>query len=160
VGFLAVLVMAALTAPPVLVASCESLASLKLPNTTITSANTVAAGTFAPPTPGGSGMAGRAAFTHFENLPSFCRVTATLAPTSDSDIKIEVWMPLSGWNGKLESVGNGGWAGTISYPALAPALTDGYATASTDTGHVGGNASLLSNIPRSLLTSVIVPSTK
>lgn len=45
-----------------------------------------------------------------KNLPSFCRVAAKISPTTDSDIKIEVWMPLSGWNGKLEAVGNGGWA--------------------------------------------------
>lgn len=150
-GFFAVLAMAALSASPLLAATCESLASLKLPNATITLANTVAAGSFAPPTPGGSGMAGRAAFTQFENLPSFCRVTATLTPTGDSDIKIEVWMPVSGWNGKLESVGNGGWAGTISYPALALALTDGYATASTDTGHVGANARFALGHPEKLL---------
>src|SRR5262249_8263908 len=54
---------------------------------------------------------------------------------ADSDIKIEVWMPAAGWNGKLEAVGNGGWAGTISYPAMAQALARGYATTSTDTGH-------------------------
>ena len=48
-------------------------------------------------------------------LPAFCRVAATLAPTPDSDIKIEVWLPASGWNGKLLAVGNGGWAGSINY---------------------------------------------
>ena len=43
-------VLGALTlSVPVFAASCESLASLKLPNTTITSANTVAAGAFTPP---------------------------------------------------------------------------------------------------------------
>lgn len=150
-GFLALLVMATLSASPALAAPCESLSSLKLTNTTITLANTVAAGTFTPPTQGGSGMAGRAAFTQFENLPSFCRVTATLTPSSDSDIKIEVWMPLSGWNGNLESAGNGGWAGTISYPALAVALTDRYATVSTDTGHVGGNAKFALGHPEKLV---------
>ena len=68
-------------------------------------------------------------------LPAFCRVAATLKPSSDSDIKVEVWLPASGWNGKLQAVGNGGWAGTISYPAMAQALRRGYATTSTDTGH-------------------------
>ena len=72
-GFVAVLVMAVLTVSPVLAAPCESLASLKLPNTTITSANTVAAGAFTPPTPGGS-----AAASQFSSLPAFCRVAATL----------------------------------------------------------------------------------
>ena len=30
----------------------------------------------------------------------------------DSDITVELWMPLSGWNGKLQGFGNGGFAGT------------------------------------------------
>jgi len=72
-------------------------------------------------------------------LPAYCRVAATLKPSADSDIKMEVWMPAENWNGKIEVVGNGGWAGVISYPAMAQALKDGYATASTDTGHEGGN---------------------
>ena len=117
-------------------ASCESLTSLKLPNTTITSANTVAAGAFMPPSPGGSTTVA----SQFSNVPAFCRVAATLTPSSDSDIKIEIWLPVSGWNGKFQAVGNGGFAGVISYSALAAALRDGYATASTDTGHQGNTA--------------------
>src|SRR5207245_10476996 len=77
----------------------------------------------------------------FQQLPTFCRVAATLRPSSDSDIKIEVWLPVSGWNGKYQAVGNGGWAGVISYSAMAEALGRGYATSSTDTGHVGGSGS-------------------
>src|ERR1700720_4831529 len=111
-------------------ASCESLASLKLPNTTVTSANNVAAGAFMPPSPGGS----TAAASQFSNVPAFCRVAATLRPSSDSDIKIEIWLPVSGWNGKFQAVGNGGFAGVISYPALAAAVEGGYASASPDTG--------------------------
>jgi feruloyl esterase len=103
----------------------------------------------------------------YSRLPAFCRVAATLTPSSDSDIKIEVWMPAneprrsteqtravlgahsapgsggeprSRWNGKFQAVGNGGWAGSISYGALAAALSAGYATASTDTGHAGNSA--------------------
>jgi feruloyl esterase len=64
-----------------------------------------------------------------------------LKPTDDSDIKVEVWLPVTGWNGKFQAVGNGGWAGTISYPAMAEALRRGYATTSTDTGHTGGSGS-------------------
>ena len=148
---LAVLAIFTFAALPVLAAPCESLISTKLPNTTITSANTVAAGAFTPPASGGSGIAGRGAFTQFAALPAFCRVTATLAPSSDSDIKIEVWMPASGWNSKLETVGNGGWAGTISYPALASALLDGYATASTDTGHASAGGSFAFGHPETLI---------
>src|SRR3954471_19935771 len=40
-----------------------------------------------------------------EGVPASCRVAATLTPTPDSDIKIEVWMPLTGWNGKFHSAG-------------------------------------------------------
>ena len=92
---------------------------------------------------GGGGPVPAAAAQALRELPAFCRVAATLTPSSDSDIKIEVWMPASGWNGKFQAVGNGGWAGTISYlvpgRSLASALGAGYATASTDTGHVGGS---------------------
>ena len=73
-------------------------------------------------------------------LPAFCRVTARLTPTPDSDIRVEVWLPLSGWNRKVQAAGNGGLGGTIPYPALAAAVRAGYAAAGTDTGHVGGNA--------------------
>ena len=58
-----------------------------------------------------------------KNLPAFCRVAATIRPSKDSDIKIEVWLPADGWNGKFQGVGNGGWTGSISYPALMAALS-------------------------------------
>jgi hypothetical protein len=111
--------------------TCERLSDLKLPNTTITAARSVEAGSFTTP-------AGPAAV--FKELPAFCLVTGVIKPTSDSDIKFEVWMPASGWNGKFEGVGNGGFAGSISPGALAGPLSRGYATASTDTGHSGGDA--------------------
>jgi feruloyl esterase len=115
--------------------SCEGLASLALPGTTVTLAQTVPAGAFKLPAAGDAADGGG----RFDRLPAFCRVAATLKPSSDSDIKIEVWLPVSGWNGKYQAVGNGGWAGSISYPAMARALAQGYATASTDTGHTGGS---------------------
>lgn len=119
-------------------ASCESVTTLNLPNVKVTAAAEVAPGAFvppgAPPRGGGPGAA-------FSGLPTFCRVAATLTPSSDSDIKIEVWLPTSGWNGKLQAVGNGAWTGSIAYPAMAEGLRRGYATTSTDTGHVGGSAS-------------------
>jgi feruloyl esterase len=125
-------------------ASCESLTALELPDTTITLAQSVAPGAFSPPTSGGGGQA-------YATLPAFCRVAATIKPTSDSDIKVEVWLPASGWNGKYQAVGNGGWAGTITYGAMARALRDGYATSSTDTGHTGGNASFALGHPEKLV---------
>jgi feruloyl esterase len=124
--------------------SCESLSSLALPNTLITLAQLVPPGTFSPP-------ATRSATQQFTQLPAFCRVAATLTPSSDSGIKIEIWLPMANWNGKFEAVGNGGWAGTITYDWLAAALQEGYATASTDTGHVGGNASFAIGHPEKVI---------
>lgn len=126
--------------------SCESVASIALRNATITAATPVEAGAF--PTPPGRGPNAGAVY---KTLPAFCRIAATLKPTSDSAIKIEVWMPAMGWNGKLESVGNGAWAGTISYPALATALAAGYAAASTDTGHEGNNANFIPDHPEKVV---------
>ena len=134
----------AATAAPL---ACESLASLNLPNTRITLAQTVSAGSFSPP----AGRQGPGAAAVYAALPSFCRVAATLAPSTDADIKVEVWLPSSGWNGKFQAVGNGGWAGTISYPALAQAVAAGYATASTDTGHAGNNGSFALGHPEKLI---------
>ena len=119
----AVLAPAPLTAAPA--ASCASLASMALPDTTITATEEVAGPSFTPP--------GTAALN---NLPRFCRVAATTKPA----VKFEVWLPLANWNGKFQGVGNGANAGSIVYGAMATALRRGYATASTDTGHATTNA--------------------
>jgi feruloyl esterase len=67
---------------------------------------------------------------------AYCRVRATSKPTGDSDIRIEVWIPVgSQWNGKFEQVGNGGFAGAMPYSRMARALVLGYAVAGTDDGH-------------------------
>ncbi|MEP7310243.1 MAG: tannase/feruloyl esterase family alpha/beta hydrolase [Acidobacteriota bacterium] len=87
----------------------------------------------------------------YATLPAFCRVAATIAPSSDSDIKVEVWLPASGWNGKFQAVGNGGWAGTVSYAALAQAVAAGYAAASTDTGHSGNSGAFALGHPEKLI---------
>ena len=50
-------------------------------------------------------------------------------------------MPASGWNGKFVGIGNGVWAGTISYFELGAPLSRGYAVAATDTGHAGNGMS-------------------
>jgi len=124
---------------PLTAAPCESLSGLKLADTTITLAQSVAAGTFTPVAGRGRGGA------QFSDLPAFCRVAATVKPTPDSDIKIEVWLPASNWNGKFEAVGNGGWNGNIDQNALAAGLRRGYATAATDTGHEGGGGPWMQN---------------
>lgn len=110
--------------------TCEKLATLTLVNATITSAASVPAGPFKLPP--GLGVAPAPA-----ELPAFCRVAGTIRPTSDSEIKFEVWMPLTGWNGNFQQIGNGGFAGAIRYFGMARALQDGYASASTDDGHSG-----------------------
>jgi feruloyl esterase len=115
--------------------TCESLASLALPNTTITLARAVDAGSFTIPIAAGGTPAPTALVQAASGLPAFCRVAATLKPSTDSDIKIEVWMPASGWNGKFMAAGNGGWSGSINYAQMVPILKRGYAVASTDTGH-------------------------
>ena len=127
-------------AMPLGAAPCENLGDLKLPDTTITLAQSVPAGGFAP-----AGGAGRGGGNQFGDLPAFCRIAATLKPSSDSNIKIEVWMPASNWNGKFEAVGNGGWNGNIDNNALATGLRRGYATAATDTGHEGGGGPWMQN---------------
>ena len=77
------------TAVRAVAAPCESLLSLSLPHTTITLAQHVSGGTFMPPETTAGGPPNRG----LENLPSFCRVTATLQPSTDSDIKIELADP-------------------------------------------------------------------
>jgi len=112
------------------VGSCASLKQLLLPNVSITVAEPIAAGMFEPPHKPDEKVPAL-----YKSTPAFCRVMATLTPTPDSDIKAEFWMPASGWNGKLRGLGNGGFAGYIAYSGLAAAVTQGYAAASTDTGH-------------------------
>ena len=109
--------------------ACENLADATLPHTAITLAQTVKAG--------GAGGSARPGTNAAGDLPPFCRVAATLKPSDDSAIRIELWMPLAGWNGKFMGVGNGGWAGSIPYREMSDPLRRGYAVASTDTGHSG-----------------------
>jgi tannase/feruloyl esterase len=127
-------------------ATCDTLAaSLKLTNAKVTSARAVTSGQFTPPA-----APGAEAPKVITNLPSFCRVELMLTPSSDSDIRSEVWLPLNGWNGKFQQVGNGAWAGSIQYGALAEALRRGYAAASTDAGHTGTDASFTMGHPEKL----------
>ncbi len=128
------------------VASCETLSKLSFPDATIDRVESVPAGDFTL-TPRDA----EARPQTFKTLPAFCRVAATLKPTSDSDIKVEVWLPSANWNGKFQAVGNGGWAGAISYGAMADALRNGYATSSTDTGHVGANGKFVPGHPEKLI---------
>ncbi|HEY3974810.1 MAG TPA: tannase/feruloyl esterase family alpha/beta hydrolase [Candidatus Sulfotelmatobacter sp.] len=114
--------------------SCEKLSETNIPGAKIIFAKTISAGTFAgPPTP----SSGRDLTAPYRNVPAFCRVVAVAKPTADSEIRIEVWMPSSGWNGKLQGLGNGGFAGLIDFEQLGAVVSKGYAATGTDTGHTG-----------------------
>jgi Tannase and feruloyl esterase len=104
---------------------CAALSRTTLADTTITSADVVAAAPFKAPF-----------MSRESQMPAHCRVQGRISPEPGSDIRFEVWMPLSGWNGRLYGLGNGGFAGTISYsPGLVEAIQRGGAGVSTDTGH-------------------------
>ncbi|HEY2860935.1 MAG TPA: tannase/feruloyl esterase family alpha/beta hydrolase, partial [Terracidiphilus sp.] len=113
---------------------CGQLAGVAIPGATVTMAKTVQAGTFSGPP---QAFTGSDIGAFYKTLPAFCRVVVHARPSTDSDIVIEVWMPLSGWNGKLGGYGNGGFAGLIDYGELGASVLKGYAATATDTGHAG-----------------------
>jgi feruloyl esterase len=128
-----ILLSALLIAAPALASPCESLTGVKLAGASIQSAQTVAAGAFVPPAAEPPGPAP----VNYKTLPAFCRVQGVLQPSGDSHIEFEVWLPASGWNGRYEGLGNGGFAGAIDYSGLATAVAQGYAASDSDTGHKG-----------------------
>ena len=110
--------------PAAFAGPCESLTSLSLADTTITSAKSVAAGTYTP-----------ARGPQISGMPAMCQIHGVIKPSPTSNIHFELWMPESNWNGNLEISGNGGLAGAISLGPMAASVRNGYAAASTDTGH-------------------------
>jgi feruloyl esterase len=126
---------------------CQQLAaSLTASSSGVTALTSVVTDRFVPPP-----ARANAAPAPLTDLPAFCRVQLTLRPSADSDITSEVWLPLTGWNGKFQQVGNGGWGGSIQYAAMATALRRGYAVASTDTGHSGDTARFALGHPEKLI---------
>jgi feruloyl esterase len=127
--------------------SCDALkSSLSFPDATVTAVESIPAG----PAPAPAGRAGapapvaapggRGAAAPVNMLPAYCRVAITLKPSTDSDIKMEAWLPVENWNGKFQMAGNGGWAGSMQgIPVMQTAIKEGYATAGTDTGHTGSD---------------------
>lgn len=100
------------------VRSCESLASLELPDTTIDSVSL-------EPRSGGA----------------VCRVTATVThPPAGDRIRIFVALPMQDWNGRFQATGGGGYAGGSPNNIVQPADL-GYVASATDTGHEGGGGS-------------------
>ena len=104
--------------------ACETLINVAAPGLQITSAALVSEGPFVLPN--------AAPETQPYVLPAFCRVAGVVTP----EVRFELWMPKQ-WNKKLLAVGNGGLAGSIAFGAMVKPLRRGYATSSTDTGHVG-----------------------
>jgi feruloyl esterase len=64
------------------------------------------------------------------NLPEHCDVRGVIAP----EAKFAVKLPTN-WNNRFYMVGGGGYAGNLSLPQMNAGLQQGYATATTDTGH-------------------------
>ena len=113
----------AITSAPAMASPCTNLQSLQLQHATINSATDNTTGVFVPP--------GSAPIT---GLPAFCRVTATLTPSSDSTIRIEVWLPETTWNGRFLGTGGGGFQGVITYGELAAGIRAGFAATNSDLG--------------------------
>ncbi len=119
---------------PVVGVPCDMLKQTRIKNNEIVSAEQVTSGSYATAS----------------GLPAFCRVVTAARPSSDSQIGIEVWLPVEGWNGRALGTGNGGFAGKISYNSLANGLKLGYAVANTDMGMavpVGADASVFIGRP-------------
>jgi feruloyl esterase len=87
----------------------------------------------------GLGYNGGRGVPPFSTLPAFCRVTATLRPSASSDIRMELWLPIAGWNGHFRGTSPNGLGGVINYNAMGVGLTDRFAVAGTDTGHQGAD---------------------
>ena len=86
----------------------------------------------------GLGYNGGRGIPAFSTLPAFCHVAATLRPSAASEIRMELWLPLARWNGNFRGTSPNGLGGVVNYNAMAVGLTEGFAVASTDTGHQGG----------------------
>jgi feruloyl esterase len=111
---------------PAMATPCTNLMGLQLQHTTINSATDNTSGVFVDPTTSPP--------TTYGGLPAFCRVTATLTPSSDSSIRIELWLPESAWNGRFLGTGGGGFQGVITYDELAIGIRAGFAATNSDLG--------------------------
>jgi len=120
------LVSVTIAGTPAVATPCTNLQSLGLEHTTITSATDNTTGAFVIPNSSPPQT--------ITGLPAFCRVTATLTPTSDSSIKIEVWLPENAWNGRFLGTGGGGFQGVISYNELSSGIQAGFAATNSDLG--------------------------
>jgi feruloyl esterase len=101
---------------------CAGLTGLTLPGTTVTAAVLVAA----------SGT-----------VPATCQVHAVVTHPGAGDAEnVDVWLPVEGWNGRFQGTGGGGYVGGFVQRLGLP-VSQGYAAAATDAGHVGGNGAFV-----------------
>jgi hypothetical protein len=112
-------------------AGCTNVAAPTVPGATVTSitATDVPAGDDHIP---GGGV--------IPAVPAHCDVVLYLAhPGAADHVWVDVWLPDSGWNGRFEGTGGGGYVAGAGDYSLAPAIESGYAAVSTDAG-VGFNS--------------------
>jgi feruloyl esterase len=136
---------------------CDALGSSTIADTTIASAQFVSAGTFKPPQ--GAASTPPAAFS---DLSAFCRVAGTTR-VLNSDVRFELWMPMSGWNGDLQPAGSSFWGGSIPFDRMGAIVRTGAATIGTNLGIEGftgpsfalEHASKLENLKMDPLHAVI-----
>lgn len=131
--------------------ACEALRTLTWPGASVTAAERVAPGALSVAAADVAEGTQQSVNAALARLPAFCRVKIAAKPGPGSDVRIEVWLPAAAWNGRLQAVGDGGLAGFIPFGLMAPALAGGYATAGTDTGHVGANVDFMPGNPDKLL---------
>jgi feruloyl esterase len=104
-----------------------------------------------PGGPGGPGGGQGQQNAVYKTLPAFCHVQASLRPTADSRIDIEVWLPADGWTGRLEAVGNGGFGHNIMFNNFAEGVAKGYVVTGSDTGHQSDDSTFAIGHPEKLV---------
>jgi tannase/feruloyl esterase len=122
--------------------ACDRLKSLAMPNAKVTAAAVVPAGPF---------RCDWCTADQTVDVPASCRVTASMKSTTDSDIEMELWIPLADWNGKLLGVGNANFCGGEDTPRMALGLRQHYAAVGTDLGHKGCDASFAVGHPEKVI---------
>jgi len=126
-GYAVALVLAGESAGVQAATDCAGLVTITTADATMTAAALVSP----PATIGGAAV----------TVPT-CRVQGVARPSSDSEIKFEVWLPpnAADWTGRMKVNGTGGYAGAIPYARLAQDIGDGFVTAGSNMGHDGGES--------------------
>lgn len=117
--------------------ACENLAKQTLPDTTATMAQSYGAGEFKTAAPAGGPQSALRGDT--SQLPAICRVQATVRTSSETEVKLELWLPSSGWNGSLMALTFPGFRGSSPERDIVDGVTRGYA-ALMSTGEGLGSA--------------------